>query len=80
MLRQRRTEHTEGMCNKNVAMQLGIVMGVFVLPAAILAPDGYQLFVGLLLWNVLYMVVGVAIFLADRLRAIEETLKQGLCE
>jgi hypothetical protein len=64
------------MINWVVAIHLAIVTGLVVLVPALLAPQGYGLFVGAVLWEVLYSLAGVAIVLGDRLQAIEEALRQ----
>lgn len=64
------------MIKWGLAIQVAIVVGLFVVPGALAAPEGYRLFVGLILWYVLYSLAGVAIVLGDRLVAIEEALKR----
>jgi len=64
------------MIDWGLSIQTAIVIGLFVMPGALLAPEGYQLFVGWILWCVLYSLAGVAILLGNRLEAIEEALKQ----
>jgi hypothetical protein len=45
------------MIKWGLAIQVAIVVGLFVVPGALAAPEGYRLFVGLILWYVLYSLV-----------------------
>jgi hypothetical protein len=64
------------MINWGLFVQVAIVIGLFVMPGALLAPEGYRLFVGWVLWCLLYALTGVAIILGARLESIEKVLKQ----